>query len=49
MWEEETKLYPVGIFGVDIVFDCDMTLLPEIIGRNLHQVGNFGLVKQLLH
>jgi hypothetical protein len=47
--EGKPESYLVGIFGVDIVFDCDMTLLPEIVGRNLHQVGNFGLVKQLLH
>ncbi len=33
----------VGVLGVDVVLDGDVALLPEVVGRNLHQVGYLGL------
>ena len=33
----------VGIFCVDVIFDCLKTLLAEILGGDLNQVGDFGL------
>lgn len=41
-WDEGTHL--VGIFGVNIILNGYMALFPEIIGCNLHKVGDLGLV-----
>ena len=39
--------YFVGIFCVDVVFNSLNTGLLEILGRDLHQIGNFSLQEGL--
>lgn len=35
--------YPICIFGIGIILDCDVTLFSKVIGGNLHEVGDLGL------
>jgi hypothetical protein len=35
----------IGVLGVNIVLDCDNTVLGKVLGCNLHQIGKLGLAK----